>query len=160
MRHRATFFLLLLGASWAAAALTRAAQPTVTAAYDIAFASSRDGQNGIYRMRGDGAQPSLVVSTATAAVLVSGSWSPDGRSVLIHFSPARIVDVATGATSELGNGMMDPTFAPDGRCVVYRTSEAGVWNIYAVDVNSSDRRKLSANPGGASHFAVSPLLRR
>jgi hypothetical protein len=81
MRHRATSVLVLLCASPAAGALIHAAQQADATAYDIAFTAFREGLPGIYRMRGDGTQPSLVVSLATAAVLVSGSWSPDGRKI-------------------------------------------------------------------------------
>ena len=55
---------------------------------------------------------------------------------------------------------MDAMFTPDGRSVIYRTSESGTGGIYAVDVTGRNRRKLTANPEGSSPFAVSPLVRR
>src|SRR5687768_12047740 len=68
-----------------AVVVTALAQTAPTPAYDIVFTSSRDGR-GIYRMRGDGAPPTLVV--AEPFVLVSsGSWSPDG-SKIAHYAVA------------------------------------------------------------------------
>src|SRR6267142_1075528 len=81
MRRTATFLLLLLFGSSAASVLIRATQQAGTPPYDIAFTSSRDGQVGIYRMRSDGTQPSLVVSVAAGAILVPSSWSPDGSKI-------------------------------------------------------------------------------
>jgi Tol biopolymer transport system component len=70
------------------------------------------------------------------------------------------VDVTTGATIELGTGMMDQTFTPDGRSVIYRTSRADGGGIYAVDVDGTNRRKLTDSPEGTVSFTVSPLLKR
>lgn len=126
----------------------------------IAFVAAPRGadspNSGVFVISPDGSAPRRVYSELAQRV----SWSPDGRSLLVVSNLSHIVDVTTGATSELGNGMMDPTFAPDGHCVIYRTFEAGVGSVFAVDVNGTNRRKLTANPNGASLFAVSPLLRR
>jgi hypothetical protein len=78
MRQSVVFPLLLLCGCFGAAALIGAAQQTGSPAYDIAFTSSRDGQRGIYRMRGDGTQPSPIVPAAPGSILIPGSWSPDG----------------------------------------------------------------------------------
>lgn len=48
--------------------------------YDIAFVSERDGQRGIYLMRGDGSQ-AVPILAAPNAILLSSSWSPDGERI-------------------------------------------------------------------------------
>ena len=126
----------------------------------IAFVAAPRGpdspNSGVFVISPDGSAPRRIYSGLAQRV----SWSPDGRSLLVAFNPSRIVDVTTGATSELGDGMMDATFTPDGRGVIYRTSAANVGGIYAVDVNGTNRRKLIANPDSPSSFTVSPFLRR
>jgi Tol biopolymer transport system component len=126
----------------------------------IAFVAAPRGRasspdSGVIVIRTDGSAPRRISS----ALAQRASWSPDGRFILIA-GPNQIIDTTTGATVELGPGMMDPTFTPDGRSVIYRTLEAGTGNIFGVDVNGTNRRKLTDNPTGASLFTVSPLLRR
>jgi Tol biopolymer transport system component len=126
----------------------------------IAFVAAPRGpdspNSGVFVVSPDGSTPRLIYSGLAQRV----SWSPDARFLLVASSPTRIVDVNTGATTELGTWLMDAMFTPDGRSVIYRTSEAGTGGIYAVDVTGGNRRKLAANPEGSSPFAVSPLLRR
>ena len=125
----------------------------------IAFVAAPMGpsspDSGVIVIRPDGSAPRRISS----ALAQRASWSPDGRFILIA-GPNQIIDTTTDATVELGPGMMDPTFTPDGRRVIYRTLEAGTGNIFSVDVNGTNRRKLTDNPTGVSLFTVSPLLRR
>jgi Tol biopolymer transport system component len=52
--------------------------------------------------------------------------------------------------------MLDATFAPDGRSIIYRTSQQTNGTISAIDVDGKHRRKLLDTH---SLFTVSPLLR-
>jgi Tol biopolymer transport system component len=110
---------------------------------------------GLYIVRPDGSAPRRIQQGYAA-----GAWSPDGRFLLIG---SQIVNVGTGATLDLdsdGNKerTYDATFAPDGRSIIYRTSDQARGTISAIDVDGKNRRKLIdiRRPG----FAVSPLLGR
>ena len=48
--------------------------------YDIALVSERDDQRGIYVMRGDGSQGTLLLAERNV-ILLSSSWSPDGKKI-------------------------------------------------------------------------------
>jgi len=60
MPRTRTFLLHALFVVFTAVVLASEAQNANPPAYDIAFTSLR-GDQGIYRMRGDGAQPALVL---------------------------------------------------------------------------------------------------
>jgi Tol biopolymer transport system component len=81
------------------------------------------------------------------------AWSPDGRLLA---TGSTIVNVATGATVVLGKEyMIDMTFAPDGRSVIYRTADQGKGTISSINIDGTNRHRLA---DGFS-FVVSPLLR-
>jgi hypothetical protein len=80
---------------------------------------------------------------------------------MVHSSPAQLVDVATGSTTEpVPAGCLDTTFAPDGRAILYRVREAGSspsWSIYAADLDGRNARRLASS---MTTFAVGPLRPR
>jgi Tol biopolymer transport system component len=108
-------------------------------------------QSGVFIVRADGSAPRRIWPGLAESV----RWSPNGQRVLVRSDSSRVIELSTGATTELGSGMTDATFTPDGRRVIYRTAgPAGP--VYAVDVDGRNRQKLA----DASAFAVSPLLTR
>jgi Tol biopolymer transport system component len=108
-------------------------------------------QSGVFTVRPDGSARRRI----WPGLAESATWSPDSRFVLVRSDSAPIIELSTNATTELGSGMLDATFTPDGRRVIYRTP-GPVGPVYAVDVNGSNRRKLA----DAFSFAVSPFLAR
>jgi Tol biopolymer transport system component len=98
-------------------------------------------------MRSAGSAPHRISESWNLAV-----WSPDGRLLLTQ---TKIVDIATGASVDIGQErMIDATFAPDGRSIIYRTFDQGKGTISMIDVDGTNRRKLSES---CCMFAVSPL---
>ena len=105
--------------------------------------------DGIYVVRPDGTASRRVAPFFGPTV----AWSPDGRSLV---TSSAIVNVTTGATVDLGKEyMIDVTFAPDGRSVIYRTVDKGMGTIRSIDIDGTNRHKLA---DGFS-FVVSPLRR-
>jgi len=109
-------------------------------------------ENDVVVISPDGSQRRRITGTWNLV-----AWSPDGKSVLTN---SRIVNVATGAAVQLVDPgpivMLDATFAPDGRSIIYRTSQQTNGTISAIDVDGKHRRKLLDTH---SLFTVSPLLR-
>jgi WD40 repeat protein len=120
------------------------------------LAGTKPEDSGIFVVRPDGTMPRRVSPLYGPTV----TWSPDGRLLSICRSTAggsQIIEAATGKATLLGNdAMLDCTVAPDGRSVIFRTSDQGKGAIWAIDVDGSKRRKLVEG----SFFAVSPLLKR
>lgn len=110
-------------------------------------------ENDVFVVAPDGSKPRRITGTWNLA-----AWSPDGRFLLAN---SRVVDIASGATVQLAEPgpitMLDATFAPDGRSIIYRTMNEGNGTISAIDVDGKNRRKLSDT---CCAFVVSPLLRR
>jgi Tol biopolymer transport system component len=137
-----------------------------------AWAAEMAGElsEGVFLMRPDGSIERQIW-TAQGDV----AWSPDGRHVRVTFagwhkpgdipeSVTVLIDVTTGAATELAKGVKDVkdvTFTPDGQSVVYRWPEAGGWNLYAVDLQGQNRKTLIDNPSDniACGFSMSPLGR-
>ena len=124
----------------------------------IAFVAAPQGrsdeESGVYIMDADGINQRRVSRLLTTSV----SWSPDNKNLLIRASRASYilnVDENYGTRLELGPGrVLDETFSPDGREVIYRSNADGKDQIYAIHVDGSGRRKLSDGEGADSIFAV------
>lgn len=76
-------------------------------------------------------------------------------------APAQVtlVNVETGETSVPAPGpdmQLQPTYSPDGRWLVFSSSEGGVYNIHALDLRHGRRRKLTNVIGAAYAPAVDP----
>jgi len=110
----------------------------------VAFRSERAG-GGVYLMGSTGESPRRLADGC-----YDPAWSPDGARIVCSTSPAgdpfnrgssgqlRIVDVATGASSELVTGdAAAPAWSPDGRWIAYwglpadESGQRDVWNIAA-----------------------------
>jgi Tol biopolymer transport system component len=110
---------------------------------------TKPDQSGVFTVRPDGSAPRRIWLGLAQSV----TWSPNARFVLVRSDSAPIIELSTDGTTELGSGMLDATFTPDNRRVIYRTpGPAGP--VYAVDVNGRNRSKLA----DAFSFAVSPFL--
>jgi len=118
-----------------------------------AMARAGELSEGVFLMRPDG---SIERQIGTSQGYVA--WSPDGRHVLvIRLSVTVLMDATTGTATELEKGAVDATFAPDSRSVVYRLLEAGGFNLYAVDLQGQNRKRLTDDPGDPMMFSLSPL---
>lgn len=130
----------------------------------LAFSSDREGDENIYTMNVDGTD--LVQLTTDDADDLKAVWSLDGTQLLfvndadeglIAGEPALYVMNADGSDlhplgeDEVfeGNGL----FNADGTEIMYMSNEEGFWNIYVMDVDRENVRRVTDNE--ADHmFAV------
>jgi Tol biopolymer transport system component len=109
----------------------------------IAFVSSRDGNDEIYLMRTDGS--GLQRLTHNDADDWWPVWSPDGTQ--IAFTSAREGDYAIwvmdadGSNKQrlTGNGGDDwrPAWSPDGARIAFQSNPDGQWDIYVISVQDA-----------------------
>lgn len=133
----------------------------------IIFTSDRGGSPQIYRMqvtpRASGKAERL---TFEGSYNVSPHYSPDGKSfAFIHRNGDRfnvaIQDLATRQVQLLTDSKFDesPTFAPNGRIILYATEVRGRGILSAVSSDGKTRQQLSTQAGDAREPAWGPLPR-
>jgi TolB protein len=140
----------------------------------IAFMSDRIGRPAIYVMDANGGGSTMLSPfiAGEASQYAGPSWSPTGSRVAFHGAWNRrmsgsfqiMVADATRPGAQIeqitsrGNNE-DPSWAPDGRNVVYTSVGDGPGGLYIIDVESKTRRMLAA--GGNLRMAEwSPVLLR
>lgn len=112
-------------------------------------------QSGVFVLRPDGSD----ARRTSSAIARNVTWSPDDPQVLVGSDVTTLIDVTTGVAVELATGALEPTFAPDGETVLYRSDDESDWNIDAVDLDGGNRTRLTNNRGDDLTFTVSPLVR-
>jgi TolB protein len=139
----------------------------------IAFNSDRAGNPAIYVMAADGSgTPTLLSPFSPGSYYTSPAWAPTGTRVAFHGRwnvqmrgsfqimvgdasrpGAQIEQITARGTNE------DPSWAPDGRHLVYTSVGDGAGGLYIIDVETKTRRLLAA--GGNLRMAEwsPPLLR-
>lgn len=100
-------------------------------------------------------------------------WSPDGRSIaymcckfmypsieIAPVGPDGVPNLEEAVTVTSGNFNIDPTWSPDGRRIAFVRSyyelaaEAGVYEIWTVDANGENEKKLADVPGSPPMYAL------
>jgi TolB protein len=128
------------------------------------FTSDRGGSPQIYRMPVAGGDASRV--TFGSSYNVSPRVSPDGRS--IAFLTRRdgryfvgIKELAGGNESVLTDGGAEesPSFAPNGRWVMYATQQGGRDTLMATSVDGRVKQRLSSSLGDIREPSWGPFLR-
>jgi len=134
----------------------------------IIFTSDRGGSPQIYRI------PVTASESTTAERLtfegsynVSPDFNHDGRSfAFIHRHNGRfnvaVQDIATRQMQILTNSQFDesPSFAPNGRMILYATEIGGRGILSAVSRDGQTRQQLSVQTGDIREPAWGPLLRK
>jgi Tol biopolymer transport system component len=125
-------------------------------ATQIAFASDREGEEDIYIMNPDGSNLRRITNHPETTD-TRPAWSLDGETFL--FTTERNLMLETG---EIDFYLMDvngdnqrplgdeiftgaPVYSPDGSQVAYMSNEEGDWNIYVMDSDGSNVRRLTAS---------------
>jgi TolB protein len=128
----------------------------------IYFTSDRGGSPQIYQMSVSGGNPTRV--TFTAPYNVSPRISPDGRSMAyISRRDGRYLvvlrDLQSGNEKILSDGGREesPSFAPNGRWVMYATQVSGRDSLVAASVDGRVRQRLSSNAGDIREPTWGPL---
>lgn len=133
----------------------------------IIFTSDRGGSPQIYRMPvTGGASARAERLTFEGNYNVSPRYSPDGKSfTFIHRSSDRFnvatQDFATGQVQLLTDSRFDesPSFAPNGKIILYATEIRGRGILSAVSSDGRTRQQLSTQAGDIREPAWGPLRR-
>lgn len=133
----------------------------------IIFTSDRGGSPQIYRMQITGrASGTAERLTFEGSYNVSPDYSRDGRSfTFIHRNGDRfnvaIQDLATRQVQLLTDSKFDesPSFAPNGRIILYATEVKGRGILSAVTSDGKTRQQLSTQAGDVREPAWGPLPR-
>lgn len=130
----------------------------------ILFTSDRGGSPQVYRVAAGGGEVERLTFEGTYNV--SPRVSPDGRSFTFvqrnggRFNIA-IQDFATRQVQVLTDTAMDesPSFAPNGRIILYATEVKGRGILAAVSSDGRVRQRLSAGSSDVREPAWGPLLK-
>jgi TolB protein len=133
----------------------------------VIFTSDRGGSPQIYRMHITGrASGTAERLTFEGSYNVSPDYSRDGRSfTFIHRNGDRfnvaIQDLATRQVQLLTDSKFDesPSFAPNGRIILYATEVKGRGILSAVTSDGKTRQQLSTQAGDVREPAWGPLPR-
>ena len=118
---------------------------------EVIFQSSRDGDNEIYLLNGDGS--GVTQLTANTAADVNPVWSPDGQKIAFQSNRSGNADVwvmdADGTdpvqlTTDPGfDG--SPTWSPEGTRIAFTSTRDGDDEIFAMDAGGSNEVQLTTN---------------
>lgn len=141
--------------------------PSWSADGRIFFTSNRDGKRELYAMNADGSG----VTRFTTIGARSSDWSPDGSKIVFVSENLEIgktqhplqlfVADAGGGNVRLVNGDTPATFSPrwsaDSASIIFAVDRLGVVaNIFQVDLDGRNYRRLTAGPKMDLHPSVSP----
>ena len=126
------------------------------------FTSDRGGTPQIYGMATNGSNPRRL--TFEGSYNVSPRFSPDGKSfTFIQRNKGRfnvaVQDLTTRQVQVLTDGALDesPTFAPNGRMILYATQVGGRGILSAVSSDGRVKQRLTADTGDVREPAWGPL---
>jgi TolB protein len=131
----------------------------------ILFTSDRGGSPQIYRMAASGGQAQRMTFEGTYNV--SPRHSPDGKSFTFiqrngsRFSVA-VQDFASRQVQVLTDGSVDesPSFAPNGRMILYASEVRGRGILAAVSSDGRVKQRFSETSGDVREPAWGPLVNR
>jgi TolB protein len=117
----------------------------------VAFVSGRSGLPQIYLMNADGSNTEKL-DLPDMGYVVDPDWSPNGQ--LLAFSWRRpdgnfdiyVTDVATRQLVQLTRDAgrnEKPSWAPDGRHLVFQSTRTGTWQIWTMLADGTDARQLT-----------------
>ena len=128
----------------------------------IIFTSDRGGSPQIYRMSSSGGHAERL--TFEGNYNARASYSADGKSIgMVHGTGNRfqiaVLNLQNGAMQVLTDGPLDesPSFAPNGRIIIYAAEEKNRGVLAEVSVDGRVKQRLSAREGDAREPAWAPL---
>ena len=130
----------------------------------VIFTSDRGGSAQIYRVPVTGGTPERL--TFDGSYNVSPRYAPDGKSfVFIQRNGGRfnvaLQDFVSRQTQVLTENGLDesPSFAPNGRIILYATEVKGRGILAAVSSDGRVRQRLSMNAGDVREPAWGPIVK-
>jgi TolB protein len=128
----------------------------------IAFTSDRGGSPQIYRMPVEGGPAQRLTFEGTYNV--RPRYSPDGKSLAFVQREAgryriAMLEIDTGQVTVLTDGRLDdsPSFAPNGKMILYEAQENGRGQLAAVSSDGRVRQRLVSSAGDVRDPAWGPL---
>jgi Tol biopolymer transport system component len=128
----------------------------------IAFESTRGGNSDVFTIDADGAKETQL--TSTPGFDGDPAWSPDGSKVV--FMSARDGNKEIYVMNADGSGQtrltndggavrnvdtdrvdQDPAWSPDGRTIAFESTRDGNFEIYRMNADGSDQRRLTFHLG-------------
>jgi len=129
----------------------------------LIFTSDRGGSPQLYRVDLNGERPERL--TFEGDYNARATFSPDGRYLaMVHRERGRfhiaIMDMQTRETRVLTKGGLDesPSFAPNGRMIIYATSQQGRGVLAAVSIDGRVQQSLVSEDSDVREPAWSPYL--
>lgn len=124
----------------------------------IAFNSDRDGSHEIYIMNADGSN--VVQVTNDEDWNSSPDWSPDGKRIVYRFtcfsdilstgefpSGIRVMDADGSNMTELTKeDDSSPAWSPDGEKIAFTSSRDENYEIYVMNTDGTEQKRLTDNP--------------
>ncbi|MBN2700573.1 MAG: PD40 domain-containing protein, partial [Methylothermaceae bacterium] len=127
----------------------------------LVFTSDRGGSPQIYTISAAGGNPRRL--TFEGNYNARATFSPDGRRLaLVHGGNGyriAVLDIEEGGMRVLTPGPLDesPSFAPNGRMILYATQAGGRGQLAAVSVDGRVRQRLKTEEGDVREPAWSPF---
>ena len=118
----------------------------------LAFHSSRTGRQHIYVMPADGGNATLLSPLGQTVEYYAPDWSPTGTQIAFYGRSRGFFQIMLADASRPGSPVSqltsegrneDPSWAPDGRHIVYTGGAGGNEGLYVIDVVTGQTRLLA-----------------
>jgi TolB protein len=119
----------------------------------LAFQSNRTGRQHIYVMDADGSAQTILSPLGTSVEYAAPDWSPTSDEVVFHGQSRGTFQLMLADASRPGAQIQqltsvgrneDPSWAPDGRHIVYTGVAAGAVGLYVIDTKTGQIRRLAS----------------
>lgn len=140
----------------------------------IVFSSDRSGRVMLYEM--DQYGENVRQMTFVGSYNASPDWSPDGKSIVFSGYSGRRFDIflmkdVEGArkiirltTAKKSNGRWadneSPSFSPDGRQIVFTSNRSGTHQLYLINVDGTNLRRITFDRYNYKSPKWSPLIKK
>ena len=121
----------------------------------IVYHSFREGRPSIWVMDANGENHKVL---ADESVLGSPAWSPDGGRIAFNKGRGICVMDDNGRdqrmlTDEIAEDWW-PAWSPDGNQIAFSSNRNGEWEIYVMDSNGKNQRRIMENKTNSPTFAT------